>query len=94
MNPQGNIIEIKEKNLISNYASSGVYIFSSSTLLKKILGLINKIRQKKEVNMSDLINIFIKKNKSKVNPISTLAKYDLGNIKDIKNFTIKDLKVI
>ena len=44
--------------------------------------------------MSDLINIFIKKNKSKVNPISTLAKYDLGNIKDIKNFTIKDLKVI
>ena len=93
LNSQGSIIEIKEKNLISNYASSGVYIFSSSTLLKKILGLINKIRQKKEVNMSDLINIFIKKNKKKVNPISTLAKYDLGNIKDIKNFTIKDLKV-
>ena len=71
-----------------------MYIFSSSTLLKKILGLINNIRQKNEVNMSDLINIFIKKNKKKVKPISTLAKYDLGNIKDIKHFTIKDLKVI
>lgn len=94
LNSQGNIIEIKEKILISNYASSGVYIFSSSTLLKKILGLINKIRPKKEVNMSDLINLFIKRNKKKVKPITTLTKYDLGNIKNIKNFIIKDLKVI
>ena len=33
------------------------------------------------------------KNNSKVNPISTLIKYDLGNIKNINNFSIKDIKV-
>jgi len=94
INKKGNIVEIKEKKLISNYASSGVYIFASSTLLKKVLSLINDIKFKKEINMSDLINLFIKKNNSKVNPISTLIKYDLGNIKNINNFSIKDIKVI
>ena len=93
INKKGNIVEIKEKKLISNYASSGVYIFASSTLLKKVLSLIDDITIKKEINMSDLINLFIKKNNSKVNPISTLIKYDLGNIKSIKNFSIKDIKV-
>ena len=93
INKKGNIVEIKEKKLISNYASSGVYIFASSSLLKKILSLINDIKSKKEINMSDLINLFIKKNNSKVNPISTLIKYDLGNIKNINNFSIKDIKV-
>ena len=43
--------------------------------------------------MSELINKFLKKNKSKVNPLNTLAKYDLGNVKNIKNFSIKDFKV-
>lgn len=93
INNKGNIVEIKEKKLISNYASSGVYIFASSSLLKKVLSLINDIKSKKEINMSDLINLFIKKNNSKVNPISTLIKYDLGNIKNINNFSIKDIKV-
>ena len=93
LNQQGNIVEIKEKTLISNYASSGVYIFASSELLKKILSLIGEIKSKKEINMSDLINLFIKRNNKKVNPISTLIKYDLGNIKSIKDFPIKDIKV-
>jgi len=93
INNKGNIVEIKEKKLISNYASSGVYIFASSSLLKKVLSLINDIKSKKEINMSDLINLFIKKNNIKVNPISTLIKYDLGNIKNINNFSIKDIKV-
>ena len=93
INKKGNIVEIKEKKLISNYASSGVYIFASSTLLKKVLSLINDIKSKKEINMSDLINLFIKKNNSKVNPTSTLIKYDLGSIKNINNFSIKDIKV-
>jgi len=93
LNHQGNIVEIKEKNLISNYASSGVYIFASSVLLKKILQFIKKIKSKKEINMSDLINLFIKKNNRKVNPISTITKYDLGNIKSINKFPIKNIKV-
>ena len=94
LNNLGNIVEIKEKTLISNYASSGVYIFSSSAFLKKILSTINKIKSRKEINMSDLINLFIKKNKTKVFPLSTLTKYDLGNIRDIKKFIIKDFKII
>ena len=43
--------------------------------------------------MSELINKFLKKNISKVNPLNTIAKYDLGNIKNIKNFSIKNFKV-
>ncbi len=93
LNKRGKIVEIKEKNLISNYASSGVYIFGSSLLLKRILNQITKIKLKNEINMSELINKFLKKNKSKVNPLNTLAKYDLGNVKNIKNFSIKDFKV-
>ena len=53
----------------------------------------DKIKSKKEINMSDLINLFIKKNNRKVNPIITLTKYDLGNIKNINKFPIKNIKV-
>ena len=49
LNQEGNIVEIKEKTLISNHASSGVYIFASSELLKKILSLIGEIKSKKEI---------------------------------------------
>ena len=93
LNKKGKIVEIREKKLISNYASSGVYIFGSSLLLKKILSLITKVKLKNEINMSELINKFLKKNISKVNPLNTIAKYDLGNIKNIKNFSIKNFKV-
>ena len=91
LNKKGRIIEIKEKKMISNFASSGVYIFGSSIILKKILKIINKIKSKKEINMSDLINKFIKINKLKVNPMTTLSKYDLGNIKNIKQFSYKNV---
>ena len=77
--------------MISNFASSGVYIFGSSIILKKILKIINKIKSKKEINMSDLINKFIRINKLKVNPMTTLSKYDLGNIKNIKQFSYKNV---
>jgi len=93
LNKKGKIVEIREKKLISNYASSGIYIFGSSLLLKKILNLITKVKLKNEINMSELINKFLKKNISKVNPLNTIAKYDLGNIKNIKNFSIKNFKV-
>ena len=41
--------------------------------------------------MSDLINKFIRINKLKVNPMTTLSKYDLGNIKNIKQFSFKNV---
>ena len=44
--------------------------------------------------MSDLINKSIRINKLKVNPMTTLSKYDLGNIKNIKQFSLKMLYLI
>ena len=93
INKKGKIVEIKEKKLISNHASSGAYIFGSSFLLKKIFKLIFKIKSKKEINISDLINEFLKNNKPKVIPLNTLTKYDLGNIRNIKNFPFKNIKL-
>lgn len=90
----GNIKNIKEKKLVSYYASSGVYIFGSVILLKKILKLLNKLKNEREINMSDLINIFFVNFKKFGYPLNTLAKYDLGNTKEIKNFFLKDIKEI
>lgn len=94
INKNGDIEKIEEKKLISNYASSGVYIFGSAVLLKKILRLIKIIKIKKEINMSELINAFLIKFNRYGNAVPTLAKYDLGNSKNIKNFILKDVKVI
>tara|TARA_B100000131_G_C18016409_1_gene572683 strand:+ start:95 stop:826 length:732 start_codon:yes stop_codon:yes gene_type:complete len=93
LNKSKYIIEIMEKNLISTFASSGVYIFGSTILLKKILNLIDKFNLNKEVNMSELINIFFKKYKRQGIPVSTYSKYDLGNVKSIQNFPIKKINI-
>ena len=94
INKNGDIKKIAEKKLISNYASSGVYIFGSVVLLKKILRLIKIIEIKKEINMSELINKFFIKFNRCGDAVHTLAKYDLGNSKNIKNFIFKDVIVI
>lgn len=91
---KGKILRILEKKLISNYASSGAYIFGSVNLFKKIIRFIKIIKIKNEINMSELINIYLKKNNKCGNTLSTLAKYDLGNVKDVKNFFIKEIEVI
>ena len=44
--------------------------------------------------MSELINAFLIKFNRYGNAVPTLAKYDLGNSKNIKNFILKDVKVI
>ena len=86
LNSQGNIIEIKEKNLISNYASSGVYIFGSTKILKDSFKKFKKENTTSEINMSNIINNYIKIQKLKAEPLLTFFKYDLGNIESIKNF--------
>lgn len=89
INKKSEVTSITEKKLISFYASSGVYIFGSSNLFKTIISLITSIKTNKEINMSDLINLYIKKYKKKVYPVHTFAKYDLGNLESIKAFSNK-----
>ena len=85
---KGKIFEIFEKKLISYYASSGVYIFGSVKIIKKCYQLYySKIRiRKKELNMSDIINNYLKTKKTYSDSLTTYLKYDLGNKKDIENF--------
>jgi len=56
-----NIIEIKEKNKISNYANSGCYCFENGNILKNNCEYIisNNIRQKNEYYISGLIEIML-----------------------------------
>lgn len=84
---------IEEKKLISGYASSGVYLFGSCLLLKSVFKKIQLVSSSNtEVNVSDLLKLYLKKQINCCHPIETLAKYDLGNIKDIKNFRYKLIK--
>ena len=80
--------ELKEKENISFYASTGVYIFGSNKLLKKCINDFYKTKIAKlngEHYISHLVNNAIK-NKTTVRPLETFLKYDLGNIDSIKNF--------
>lgn len=83
---------IFEKKLISGYASSGIYIFGSVNLIKSVFKNLKKIKYKKELNLSHIINFYLKKNNKKIaEPLETFAKYDLGNLKSIKNFKYKKI---
>lgn len=89
INRKSEITSITEKKLKSFYASSGVYIFGSSKLFRKVINLIKFIKKNNEINMSDVINYYIKVYKKKAYPVQTFAKYDLGNLESIKSFSIK-----
>ncbi|WP_075534756.1 sugar phosphate nucleotidyltransferase [Candidatus Pelagibacter communis] len=86
INRKGKIIRILEKKLITYYASSGVYIFGSVKNLKKIYKKYNFKKSKSEVNLSNIINNYLKYNKKNVEPLETFFKYDLGNIASLKYF--------
>jgi len=88
INKNSIIEEIKEKENISFYASTGVYIFGSNKLLKNCINDFYKTKIAKlngEHYISHLVNNAIK-NKITVRPLETFLKYDLGNIDSIKNF--------
>lgn len=89
----GGISSIKEKKMISNYASSGVYIFGNTQLLKLTLEFLNEGKFKKEVNMSNLLNLYIKKYNIALEPLETYTKYDLGNLSSIKKFNYKKIEI-
>ena len=84
---KGQIKEILEKNLISFYASSGVYIFGSTIVLKKCYEKFNFKKRKKEIFLSDIINNYLKKNRKFAKPCNTYMKYDLGDVSNIKYYT-------
>lgn len=90
---QKKISSIQEKKLISNYASSGIYIFGSFQIFKSLFKNLKKIKMKNEVNISDLIDYYLKKNNKKANGLMTFFKYDLGNAKSIKDFIFKNIKI-
>ena len=82
----GKITSIFEKKLTSYYASSGIYIFGSYEILKKSYELFNMNLKKNEINLSDIINNYLKMKKTFAQSLETYLKYDLGNLKDIKYF--------
>lgn len=87
INKNFEINKIVEKKQISFYGSSGVYIFGSSNLLKFSYKIFDSnILKKRELNMSDIIDYLIKKYKTKVYPINTFCKFDLGDLSSIKEF--------
>ena len=86
LNKKGKITKIEEKKLISFYASSGVYIFGSCNLLKNSFRQFKRKYVPKEINMSDIINNYLKIMKLEAEPLATYFKYDLGNVESIKNF--------
>ena len=59
INKKGQITGIFEKKIISYYASSGVYIFSSTELLKRYFKKLKIKEISKELFISDIINNYL-----------------------------------
>ena len=74
------------EKLISNYASSGVYIFGSYKILIKSFKSFNKNLNRNEINLSHIINNYLKMNKTFAESLETYLKYDLGSSTNIRNF--------
>lgn len=86
INKKGKVTKILEKKLISYNASSGVYIFGSVKILKKFYDKYNFKKFKTEINLSNIINNYLKYDKKNVEPLKTFLKYDLGDIDSLKYF--------
>lgn len=102
-NPKSSFVEItdqlitgfREKAMISNYASSGVYGFGTTQLLLDSIKWMEKhnIKTNNEYYVGpSLLNIYIKR--GNVYPVKTEVKFDLGNEQGIKSFRkfLKEIK--
>jgi len=76
----GSIIDFKEKALISNYASSGIYGFGTTQLLLDCIELLiqKEIKHNGEYYISSAMK-FLCENERKVVPVKTKVKFDLGS---------------
>lgn len=81
------ITNIEEKKLISNYASSGTFIFGSVTLLKNCINWgIDYVRPTTELYLGPCINYVIENRRGHVIPITTYMKIDLGTDEQIEKY--------
>lgn len=88
LNSSGEIKRIKEKDLISYYASVGVYIFGSKELIKSGLektSIHKEFNHNNEQYLSHLIQLLIE-DEIPCYPLETTLKFDLGNISCINYF--------
>jgi len=83
----GHIQHVVEKQLVSYYASAGVYGFGSGEVLYSILDqtLHRQPHYHGEYFIGPAMNLFIN-NGGRVFPTSVIAKYDLGNVDSIEIF--------
>jgi len=82
---KGFITKIKEKEVISNLASTGLYVFTKgSDFVKNTEYMINKdIKIKNEFYISEIYNIMIKKKKKFI--VDTSEEFiDLGTPENLK----------
>ena len=87
IDPQGNVLEVREKQLISQIASAGVYGFSSKQMFVDALQWVfdNGIMRKGEYYIGPAFNHLIE---TGVETIATRAflKLDLGKVTEIETF--------
>jgi dTDP-glucose pyrophosphorylase len=83
----GRIMRIAEKQLVSHYASAGVYGFASGDLLADVLdkSLSGEPHYAGEFYVGPAINDIVGVG-GIVLPVSVLAKYDLGGVAQIRAF--------
>ena len=84
----GAIVDFKEKELISNYASSGVYGFGTTKLLLDSIELLIQkgIKHNGEYYVGPALKLLCEVG-HKIIPVKTKVKFDLGSEKGIEEFT-------
>jgi dTDP-glucose pyrophosphorylase len=88
LDKNNSIVNIKEKENISNIASSGIYIVSNGTdLMKALERQFNENKMhKNEFYVGPSLNYLINEKDYIFSPLDVQAKYDLGNVEEIKLF--------
>ena len=85
------IVQIAEKQLISFYASAGVYVFPNKAMLQRALDMDYRATIKElktsEIYVSHLVqNTIDSQGGCEVLPLEVYKKYDLGNCESIERF--------
>lgn len=95
INEKNEIIEMREKEKISDNACTGAYGFKSYKELLKYSQIIidKKIKQKKEYYISNIISIMIKENKFKNEIIEKEKWICLGTPNQVEKFKKKIVKI-
>ena len=92
INSIGNVVEVREKKVISNYALNGLYFFKKASDFISIAeyNIKNNITEKVEFYVAPLYNELIKNNKKIVLSFTDI-NYILGTPRELDHF-ISDYK--